>query len=141
MKKLFVFMVALLAAASCKKDNGEKSVSREMLVGKWEHVSITVTVPGEGEITQSVDADAGSSYWTFGSDGSTRADGGYDFDTGEWKDVAGTGSYELSGKRLTVKLGNESDSFEVRELTADRLVVVYAVGDGGGIALSFKRAR
>jgi len=122
--------------ASCKN-----AVKKEVLTGKWELASSTITMPEGLSYTDTVPSDARPSYWTFNADGKLYLDGHYDFAAAEWSESKEDGTYTLSENHLTISTGRISRLFDVKELTADRLTVVYAIEGDASVAISFEKAR
>jgi len=128
MKKL-LFIVLLLTAGSllftgCKKSGESPSdVSESKLTGKWLYVKVVDVEDGDTD----TETFSNGEYVTFNKDGSA-----FNSESNE------TAQWSLSGNKLSLNYGNETEVAEVKKITGSELVLFYQEG-GYTSTIYFKR--
>jgi len=117
MKKSYFFIGAflfLLTSISCSSSDDSPSIDTEQLVGTWLLESAKIDGEEVGSSDEVRFTSNERAYYTY-----------YDFGTGG-EDIIEDADYSLSGNSITVTWddsdpGNESDTFQILELTSTKL--------------------
>lgn len=131
MKKINLFLLGLLSImtfsfVSCSDDDDEVGPVGD-LVGKWQSVSVTI-VEKNGDAEQEVTRKSNTLGLEFTADGKYIG-GEYDEDGWYWAEWGedeedAYGSYTYKNGKLTMTDGyNETEEFNVKELTSSKLVI------------------
>ncbi|RFZ92594.1 hypothetical protein D0C36_14350 [Mucilaginibacter conchicola] len=116
LKTYIVLLLSVLAFAGCskKKTDGDSpsSVDKAKIVGKWYYVTTVEKDKEDG----SVDTDTWTNgeYVMFNSDGTL-----FDSDDNE------TGTYSISGNKITLSGSGQTNVAEVKKLTSSQLILYY----------------
>jgi len=139
-------LFAMVAFTSCKDDKKDEPkpepTKAELLVGKWQVESFTVTLANGASQRVTLPANR-PWFWTFSTNG-TVIDDGWDIvsvNPEEWTKELENGTYTLSSNGEYLTLGDddgESGTAIIKELTATRLVLEVEV-DGGKNEMTFKK--
>ena len=158
MKKLFLIVAAMFAVVSFSacSDDDDKDVNPNQIIGTWQitrEVGYEI-VAGEGkmekDITYPID-DVNDDYgfyftYTFNEDGTGRYKSYYYYDNNKL-DSNWSVEYTISNNQLLIyeepEEGNPTSVYEIKELTKNKLVLLYKVDDSDGykaeITTTFKK--
>lgn len=121
----FMLVAALLIFTSCSKDDETPALDASLLEGTWNYTKSEMTMSSGEESESSSNDEAGT--YEFKSDKTlVITEDGY----------SSEGTYSISGQTITITFDEEAQTYDVIELTANKLTFSYTFEMDFGIKIT-----